>query len=160
MRKLSILILVLCPALFWLWFFETLFRIIKLDPNRPWLAQLFWLLLSRDLEVAGLYSGWLATKGKEVLRQENASKLNETWAAFHWRILKITVVATPIELFVRNLPFLVVTLVISVAQNGPVIRRFVGGFISMLGNVKLVDRLMKIDEAASTKRDYLLLLLV
>jgi hypothetical protein len=112
------------------------------------------------LEVAGLYSGWLATKGKEVLRQENASKLNETWAAFHWRILKITVVATPIELFVRNLPFLVVTLVISVAQNGPVIRRFVGGFISMLGNVKLVDRLMKIDEAASTKRDYLLLLLV
>jgi hypothetical protein len=160
MRKLSILILILCPALFWLWLFETIFSIIKLDQNRPWLAQLFWLLLSRDWEIAGLYSGWLASKGKEVLRQESVSRLNETWGAFTLRCLKITAITTPLELFVQNLPYMVVALVIWVARNGPAIRGFVEGLINRLREVGLVEKLLKIDEAVALKRDYLLLLIV
>jgi hypothetical protein len=158
MRKLNTLILILCPALFWLSLFETIFSIIKLDQNRPWLAQLFWLLLSRDWEIAGFYSGWLANKGKEVLRQESASSLNETWGAFTLRCLEITAITTPLETFVQNLPYMVVALVIWVARYGPAMRGFVEGLINRLREVGLVEMFLKIDEAVALQRDYLVLL--
>jgi hypothetical protein len=144
--------------LFWLSLFETIFSIIKLDQNRPWLAQLFWLLLSRDWEIAGFYSGWLAKKGKEVLRQESASSLNETWGAFTLRCLEITAITTPLETFVQNLPYMVVALVIWVARYGPAMRGFVEGLINRLREVGLVEMFLKIDEAVALQRDYLVLL--
>ena len=152
--QIDTLILILCPALFWLSLFETIFSIIKLDQNRPWLAQLFWLLLSGDWEIAGFYSGWLGSKGEEVVRQESASRLNETWGAFTLRCLKITAITTPLEMFVQNLPYLVVALVIWVARNGPAMRAFVEGLLNRLRGVGLVEKLLKIDKAVALKRDF------
>ncbi|TVY12791.1 hypothetical protein LARI1_G009399 [Lachnellula arida] len=150
MRKLCILILLLCPALAWHLIFETILNLFQLDQNRPWLGQLFWLILSRDWDTAQLFSGWLATEDKEVLKQESAMRLNETWTGFFIRCLKITAVATPLEMAVRNLPYLIVALVVAVGQNRAAIGGFVGGLFTRFGDLGLVKNFRKLDETTSS----------
>ncbi|TVY57966.1 Heterokaryon incompatibility protein 6,OR allele [Lachnellula cervina] len=160
MRKLCTLILLLCPALAWHLIFETILNLFQLDENRPWLGQLFWLVLSRDWDTAQLFSGWLATKDKEVLKQESAMRLNETWTGFFIRCLKITAVATPLEMAVRNLPYLVVALIVAVGQNRAAIGGFVGGLFTRFRDLALVKKFRKLDESVVRARDHLALLLI
>jgi hypothetical protein len=160
MRKLSILILLLCPALAWHWIFESVSDLFKLDENRPWLGQLFWLILSRDWDTAQIFSGWLISKGKAAIEQENAMKRNETWTGFFVRCLKITLVAMLLEIAVRNLPYLVVALVVAVGQNRAAISGFVGGLIKRLRDVGLVKKFRELDESIIKTRDHLALLLI
>ncbi|KAF8851382.1 hypothetical protein BDZ45DRAFT_151978 [Acephala macrosclerotiorum] len=160
MRKLTILVLLLCPALFWNWFLENAFSILGLDRDRPRLVQLFRLILSRDWDIAQLYSGFFVSKGVEALQQESAARLNETWGGFVKRCIKITLIATPLEMFVKNLRYMVVALVFAIGRNGPAIGAFFEELIQKLRKLSLVDRFLAIDNAVSAKRDVLLLLLI
>jgi hypothetical protein len=161
MRKLSVLILILCPALFWHWLSETILSVVKLDQNVPWLAQFTWFLLSGDWETATLYSKiFAASKGKEVLRQENISRISNTWTDFLTTVLKKTAIALPMELFVRNFGYIVLAMVFAVGRNGPAIIGFIARFVRKLKGLGIVGNLMKIDETVSLKRDDALMLLV
>lgn len=160
MRKLCVLILLLCPALSWHLIFEALFDLFKLDENRPWLPQLFWLILSRDWGTAQFYSGWLVTKGKETLRQENAAKLNETWTDFTIRCLKIAAIATPIEIAVRNLPYIVLVSILAVGQNRAAISGFLERFARKFRPLRLVKTIENLDKFPIRWRDFLILHLV
>jgi len=160
MRNLCILILLLCPALAWHLLFETIFNFFQLDENRPWLGQLFWLILSRDWDTAQFFSGWLATKDKEVLKQESAMRLNETWTGFFIRCMKITAVTTPLQMAVQNLPYLVVALVVAVGQNRAAIGGFVGGLFTRFGDLGIVKKFQKLDESVIRARGHLALLLI
>ncbi|TVY33062.1 Heterokaryon incompatibility protein 6,OR allele, partial [Lachnellula occidentalis] len=146
MRKLCILILLLCPALAWHLLFQTILNLFQLDENRPWLAQLFWLILSRDWDTAQLFSGWLATKDKLVLDQERDVRLNETWTGFFIRCLKITAIATPLEMAVRNLPYLVVALVVAVGQNRGAIAGVVGLMFMRFRDLGIVKKFEALDK--------------
>ncbi|KAE8451317.1 hypothetical protein EG329_004483 [Mollisiaceae sp. DMI_Dod_QoI] len=147
-------------ALFWSWFLESAFGILKLDRERPWLAQLFWLMLSRDWDIAQYYSGFFASKSSEVLQQESAARLNETWGGFLIRCVKITLITTPLEMFVKNLPYMVVGLVFAVGRNGAAISAFLGRAVEKLRSFSLVEHFLKLDEAISAKRELVMLLLI
>ncbi|PMD19286.1 hypothetical protein NA56DRAFT_705874 [Hyaloscypha hepaticicola] len=80
LRKLAVLILALCPALFWFCISELVLIWVKVE--NPWLSQIFWLFLSANWDTASLFSGFVVSKGKDVFEPQNATRLNETWAAF------------------------------------------------------------------------------
>lgn len=158
MRKMAILILVLCPALFWHCLSELVLRWIKVE--KPWLAQIGWLLLSGDWETATLWSGFFLSKGKDVIAQENAARLNETWTSFNLRVLKLTVLQTTLEMFLRNFAYIVLGLIVAVGRNAPLIMSFIGKTLQRLREIGILERLTKVDEYASQKWDYLLMVVV
>ncbi|KAN0102679.1 heterokaryon incompatibility protein 6,OR allele [Hyaloscypha variabilis] len=158
MRKLAILILVLCPALFWHSLSELVLSCIKVE--RPWLSQIFWLFLSGDWETASLYSGFFVSKGKEVLEQERVAQLNETWTAFSLRVLKLTAFQVPLEIFVKNFAYIVIGLIVIVGRNAPLLASFTGKAFKRLQSTGLFRKLADVDKAVSKKRDYLLIIAV
>ena len=154
MRKLAILILVLCPALFWGCVSELVLSCVKVE--RPWLSQIIWMLLSGDWETASLFSGFHVSKGKDVLQQESAARLNETWSAFNLRVLKLTTLQVPLEMFVRNFAYIVLGLIFTAGRNAPRIVSFTRDVFERLRGIGIFEKLAKIDKAASKKRDSLL----
>ncbi|KAM3067068.1 hypothetical protein ACMFMG_011741 [Clarireedia jacksonii] len=155
MRKLAILILVLCPALFWGCVSELVLSWVKVE--RPWLSQIFWMLLSGDWETASLYSGFYFSKGKDVLQKESAARLNETWSAFNLRVLRLSTFQVALEMFVRNFAYIVLGLIVTASRNAPRIVSFTGEIFERLRGIGMFEKLAKIDKAASKKRDYLLI---
>jgi hypothetical protein len=155
MRKLAILILVLCPALFWSCVSELVLSWVKVE--RPWLSQIFWMFLSGDWETASLYSGFFFSKGKDVLQQESAARLNETWSAFNLRVLKLSIFQVILEMFVRNFAYIVLGLIVTASRNAPRIVSFTGEIFERLRGIGMFEKLANIDKAASKKRDYLLI---